>query len=582
MYNKTQTTKSIQNLIRAGTPLIWIQTDEIQRGIQITHQALTEFNKAQSKNNTYTIIEYEPEAGAYIYDWKHENDEKIKNKPANLFEKVNLQTGTITLTNKPTGTAELLQGIHKNTEPRTLLIVALGHAHINLCYTDAHLAEQTNMLLYKMAETTIHNNNKGMTEDEKDEAKLSQKNVTVIFVGPEPKNETLQTYAKNVISSLKLSRPTIDEIQVWIQSEMELMAENRPERITNSLKNFNTDNHEVLYKKAATCLMGLSMFQIENAIYQSIATDNALSPFKLAETKRDLINNTPGLTYRDYDPLFDMDRVKGLDIAQEIIDKLMSQNLPPEDRARSFLLIGSPGTGKTMLGRAFAQKLQIPFISLELDKMLQGLVGESEHNLHQALDIIDTLGPCVVFIDEADKQLAGTSGENAHNGGSDLTQRLGAILLRWEQDRKSQAIIFKAANRIHNFSSEMLRRCNIIIHVDLPHECVRQAILEQYLNDRKIELDKGTILNIVKRTRYWSGDEIKNLVIKMQAFGTKPEELETSFKYIKPVAITKKDDIISIRKQCKLAGVPASEWNVDDEDNDIVEMLENLKTDRPE
>jgi SpoVK/Ycf46/Vps4 family AAA+-type ATPase len=255
----------------------------------------------------------------------------------------------------------------------------------------------------------------------------------------------------------------------------------------------------------------------------------------------------------------------------------MSPNLPENDRAKSILLLGPPGCGKTMLGRGFAQRMKIAFIQVHIDRMLGGLMGESERNLNRALDVIDSLGLCIAFFDEADKQLAGTSGEHAQSS-SDLTQRLGGILLRWEQDRKSQAIIFKTANRTHNFSAEMLRRCDVIINVDYPHADDRETILSMYACDRNLKIPSDKIKEFVTKTRYWSPDELKRLILKIQAFGNGEDGYAEAFKYVKPVSSTKKQDIINIRRESRLNGIPASDFCVDEETNTLISTM-NLTED---
>ena len=196
--------------------------------------------------------------------------------------------------------------------------------------------------------------------------------------------------------------------------------------------------------------------------------------------------------------------------------------------------------------------------------MLAGLVGESERNLNRALQVIDSIGACIAFFDEAEKQLAGASGETGR--ANDFTQRLGGILLRWEQDRKSDAIIFKTANRPRNFSSEMLRRCDIIINIDFPAAADRETILKMYAGDRNLAIPEKHIAEIIEKTVFWSPDEIKRLVLKIQAFSFNkngklevyPESIEKAFEYIKPVCQAKAEDVKHIRAEAAKLGVRAS------------------------
>jgi AAA+ superfamily predicted ATPase len=566
-----------------ATPIIWVQTEEIKRGMQLITDALIGFNKKtkEAGRPAHSLFEWELEAGLFQIQ-----TDKNTYKKAPLFinqDAYNPNTPPEN-THRTTNIITFLTGLHQNTPAKACVILANPGSFLETLRIDPAQRAAANARLYTMTENPMESNPACHQT-------LGTKQTTLIMVGPKPADGILTPSVQNNIIWLELPRPTRKEIADFILNLLSSNLKNAEEKAAESIGSQRdyalqqVEKHKTIIQNtiaeaktgstlpsieeaAATMadnLTGLTLFEIENAVFSSIIAHKALNASELNIQRKNLINFTPGLTLQNTDPEFDMHRVIGLDRADEIIQKLMGKNLPERDRARSILLIGPPGCGKTMLGRAFAQRMKIPFIEVTIDKMLGGLVGDSERNLNRALSVIDSLGTCIAFFDEADKQLAGQSGETS-TASNDFTQRLGGILLRWEQDRKSQAIVFKTANRTHNFSSEMLRRCDIIINVDLPAETEREAILSLYAKDRDLKIPGHKTKEIVQRTQLWSPDELKRLIIKIQAFAFdkngKPEvydeSIEKAFEYIKPLCKIKPQDINAIRAEANAIGIPAS------------------------
>ena len=180
--------------------------------------------------------------------------------------------------------------------------------------------------------------------------------------------------------------------------------------------------------------------------------------------------------------------VGGLDGILEWIEEKKNYLREPETaRARGehfpkgILVAGLPGAGKSLLAKKVAAELSLPLIQFHLGMILGGLVGESEANLDRALKLAEAVSPCVVWIDEIEKELGGTQGRGETDGG--VGNRILARLLNWMQENNRQCLLFATANRVQNLPRELTRsgRISKKFYTFLPvhEECV--AILRQII-----------------------------------------------------------------------------------------------------
>lgn len=133
---------------------------------------------------------------------------------------------------------------------------------------------------------------------------------------------------------------------------------------------------------------------------------------------------------------------------------------------KGFLLIGMPGCGKSMIAKATAKEFGCPLLKLDMGKLLGKYVGDSEHNLQLALDVVDSAHPCVLWIDEIEKAFAGTN--NSSGDGDDVMMRLMGKFLSWMQERKTAVFIMATANDV--LKPELMRkgRFDEVYFVDFP------------------------------------------------------------------------------------------------------------------
>lgn len=126
---------------------------------------------------------------------------------------------------------------------------------------------------------------------------------------------------------------------------------------------------------------------------------------------------------------------------------------------KGVLLVGVPGTGKSLMAVETARKLSedpetpLPLIELRLDRLDSSNYGESEAQLRWYLERVESMAPCVLLIDEVEKSF------RKDDNGTNHQVRIGqmSILLKWMQSRKKNVFTFITANSIANVPPELLR-----------------------------------------------------------------------------------------------------------------------------
>ena len=118
-------------------------------------------------------------------------------------------------------------------------------------------------------------------------------------------------------------------------------------------------------------------------------------------------------------------------------DVFVGGEAPPGlDPPKGVLLLGVQGCGKSMLAKAVAGGFGVPLVRLDFGTLYDKFHGETEKNLRDALPSAEQLAPCVLWIDEIEKGLAGDGGDS--DGG--VSRRVLGYLLTWMAERKSRGV----------------------------------------------------------------------------------------------------------------------------------------------
>jgi SpoVK/Ycf46/Vps4 family AAA+-type ATPase len=138
--------------------------------------------------------------------------------------------------------------------------------------------------------------------------------------------------------------------------------------------------------------------------------------------------------------------------------------------------------------------------------------GESERKLREALRVADAMQPCVLWMDEIEKGLAG--GDSASDG-TGAGKRMLGTLLTWMAERRSSVFLVATANDIEALPPELMRkgRFDEIFFVDLPNEPVRAGIFRIHLNKHRVAFDDSALARLVAASRGCSGAEIEAAIV---------------------------------------------------------------------
>ena len=183
---------------------------------------------------------------------------------------------------------------------------------------------------------------------------------------------------------------------------------------------------------------------------------------------------------------------------------------------RGILLVGLPGCGKSLVAKVASKIFNVPLIRFDIGKIFAGLVGQSEQNMRSALQQIDALGNCIVWVDEMEKAFAGMSGGGSSDSG--VGQRVFGTFITWMQEKKNPSFIVSTVNRIEGLPPELMRkgRFDEIFFVGLPDNDERSEILDIHV--RKLKRDPKKIITsarakLVSASDGFSGAELEEAVV---------------------------------------------------------------------
>jgi len=267
------------------------------------------------------------------------------------------------------------------------------------------------------------------------------------------------------------------------------------------------------------------------------------------------INNTPGLSIRKYEN--SLNDLIGFDVAKEIVDEWIDD---PE--AKGIMLLGPAGVGKTHFCQSLAGHYGRLIIELEFASLMgDGLVGQAEKAMKKALDVIaanaNPKAPIILFIDEIEKGLAGTSGAGNSGGARDggTTDRSNAQFLKFLSDARPKGIyIVASCNDIEKLPAAYVRAerwDTAPIFVDLPNREEQVAILKHYQKVFSVTASPANMAG-------WTGAEIKawcKLAAKKISKGKAANEAD---ELIVPISKTMSNEIDYLRKWKEGRTVPAT------------------------
>jgi cell division protease FtsH len=232
------------------------------------------------------------------------------------------------------------------------------------------------------------------------------------------------------------------------------------------------------------------------------------------------------------------DDVAGIDEAEnelvEIVDFLKDPNKYTRlggAAPKGVLLVGAPGTGKTLLARAVAGEAGVPFFSLSASEFVELFVGVGASRVRDLFKQARENAPAIIFIDELDS-IGRTRGQAVVGGSSEQEQTLNQILTEMDGfSSKEGVIVLAATNQPDVLDKALLRpgRFDRRVVVNLPDKAGRKAILE--VHTRSVPLAQGVDLGeLAASTPGLSGADLKNLVNEAALLAARREQEEVAQK----------------------------------------------------
>jgi AAA+ superfamily predicted ATPase len=180
---------------------------------------------------------------------------------------------------------------------------------------------------------------------------------------------------------------------------------------------------------------------------------------------------------------------------------------------KGMVLVGVPGTGKSLVAKVTASVLQVPLVRLDFGKVFSKYVGDSESRVRSALTMVENMAPVVLFVDEIDKGLAGSGG----SGDSGTSSRVLGSYLTWLQECKAPVFNVVTANRIDVLPPELLRRgrFDAIFSAIMPTGEERREVLAIHLRKRGRDIEdfsEEEIQEFLKLSNGYVPAEIESVV----------------------------------------------------------------------
>jgi cell division protease FtsH len=246
-------------------------------------------------------------------------------------------------------------------------------------------------------------------------------------------------------------------------------------------------------------------------IYMTRRMQSGAGALAFGQSKAKLF--TPDASQTTFADVAGIDEVK--EEVEEIVEYLRDQRRFSKLGAeipKGILLVGAPGTGKTLLAKAIAGEAKVPFFSISGSDFVEMFVGVGAARVRDMFEKAKANSPCIIFIDEIDavgrKRGAGLGG-----GHDEREQTLNQLLAEMDGFQPNKGIIILAAtNRPDVLDPALLRPGRFDRSVQLPFPALRDriAILKVHLKERKVGADVDPEI-LARKTPGFVGADLRNL-----------------------------------------------------------------------
>ena len=278
---------------------------------------------------------------------------------------------------------------------------------------------------------------------------------------------------------------------------------------------------------------GLTRYEAEGAFALSVVRHGKIDPAAVWELKSGALKKNGTLTLHR-----GTERFAELGGLEHLKDFARRATRPGKRcNAKGLMLLSPPGCGKSAFAKALGNEIGRPTITLDVGALMGSLVGQTEERTRAALAVIDAMAPCILFLDEIEKGLAGAGTET-----SGVTTRLFGTFLTWLNDHKTDVFVICTSNDVAKLPPEFTRagRFDAVFFLDLPNAEQRETILA--IHTAKYGVDPAQPHPNMEN---WTGAEIESCCRLATLLD---EPLTEAAVDVVPVAITAADKVEGLRQ----------------------------------
>lgn len=376
---------------------------------------------------------------------------------------------------------------------------------------------------------------------------------------------------------LELSLPDYNEIEEMVSATYSHLI---PEK-------WHSSTRSILYKS----LQGLSMDNIRRVVRKAISMNNGVLNEDcinyIQDEKQQIIKKQRTLDYYPHKEALEhiggLDEIKKWFTEREQVFRLSKDKIEVLglDVPKGLLLIGVPGSGKSLCCKALAGIWNLPLLRLDVGKIFASTVGESEKNIRKCIQLAEAVSPCILWIDEIDKAFGGVRG---YQGDSGTQLRVFGTFITWLQEKEKPVFVIATANDPKNLPSELWRkgRYDEVFFVDLPSVEEREDIFRIHLEKRGQYTGNINIRDLAQNCQGFTGAEIEqavkdaivttfnmfhsekadkskyDLIDGLTTLSVSQKTLLSAIREITPLSVLKKEDIEELRNWSHQRARPAS------------------------
>lgn len=332
--------------------------------------------------------------------------------------------------------------------------------------------------------------------------------------------------------------------------------------------NVEWDDDDVTH--VAAVLRGFTEIQIDNILASEIIGCQGLKKSQISQLAAQKQKIYPKIGSVQYINLYKQYAVEGMDALKKWLERQKKVFFMSEEHLQEYdlkapkgiLLVGVPGCGKSLTAKLVAQKWDLPLFRFDIGSVFDKWVGESEKKMREALQFIENVSPCVLWIDEIEKVLA-------TDNGNETGKRVLGEFLFWIQEANSKVFMVATANNVNALPYELYRkgRFSEVFYAGLPNRIERRKALEHYIKVSLKATPTDVILDeLVKQTEGYSYSDLETVIkdVAQQVLIEKGKtvnisDLVASVKAVKPISQINPELVEEINEWGKGRAVNVSE-----------------------